>query len=64
MQPQQGTEGHAQPAPSTDISTDTPIGAALAATEDLESVPVAEHVARFEGVHAALSDALTTIDGE
>jgi hypothetical protein len=37
---------------------------ALAATEDLASVPVAEHVARFEAVHGALSDALSTIDGE
>jgi len=37
---------------------------ALAATEDLASVPVAEHVARFEAVHGALSDALSSIDGE
>lgn len=37
---------------------------ALAATEDLASVPVAEHVARFEAVHRALSDALSSIDGQ
>jgi len=37
---------------------------ALAATEDLASVPVSEHVARFEAVHSALSDALSTIDKE
>ena len=36
----------------------------LAATEDLASVPVAEHVARFEAVHGALSDALSSIDGQ
>jgi hypothetical protein len=38
------------------------VSEALAATEDLASVPVAEHVARFEAVHSALSDALSTID--
>jgi hypothetical protein len=37
---------------------------ALAATEHLASVPLAEHVARFEAVHGALSDALSTIDKE
>jgi hypothetical protein len=37
---------------------------ALAGTDDLESVPVAEHVARFEAVHGALAGALSTIDEE
>lgn len=53
MEPQPGSEQLAQAA-----------GDALAATEDLASVPLAEHVARFEAVHSALSDALSTIDKE
>jgi hypothetical protein len=40
------------------------IDGALAGTEDLTDVPVAEHVARFEAVRGALSDALTSIDEE
>lgn len=36
---------------------------AVAATEGLDDVPVAEHVARFDDVHRALSDALSAIDG-
>jgi hypothetical protein len=35
---------------------------ALARTDDLESVPVAEHVARFETVHGALANALSAIE--
>lgn len=54
MQPQPGAGQHAQ-----DVIDD-----ALGTTEDLEHVPVAEHVARFEAVHGALSEALSTIDGE
>ena len=56
MEPQQGSEQHAQAAADA--------LAAVVVTEDLESVPVAEHVARFEAVHGALSDALSTIDGQ
>ena len=48
----------AEPAASPEIDH------ALAGTVDLESVPVTEHVARFEAVHAALADALSAIDGE
>ena len=36
---------------------------AMARTEDLDEVPVAEHVARFDAVHQALADALSSIDG-
>lgn len=54
MQPQRGAGQQSQAA----------IDDALSATEDLEPVPVAEHVARFEAVHGALSDALSTIDEE
>ena len=36
---------------------------AVAGTEGLDDVPVAEHVARFDAVHRALSDALSAIDG-
>lgn len=35
---------------------------AVAGTSDIETLPVAEHVARFEAVHGALSDALSSID--
>lgn len=34
----------------------------LAALDDLEHVPLGEHVARFDEVHRALSEALSTID--
>lgn len=54
MQPQQGAGQHSQAA----------IDDAVSATEDLDPVPVTEHVARFEAVHGALSDALSTIDEE
>jgi len=37
---------------------------ALGATDDLESVPVPEHIAKFEAVHGALCDALSSIDEE
>jgi hypothetical protein len=36
---------------------------AVARTADLDGVPVAEHVARFDAVHRALTDALSAIDG-
>lgn len=35
---------------------------AVAGTSDIETLPVAGHVARFEAVHGALSDALNSID--
>ncbi|MFB9908322.1 hypothetical protein [Allokutzneria oryzae] len=38
------------------------IDAALVGIDDLEAVPLAEHVGRFDAVHAALTDALSAID--
>ncbi|GDY33614.1 hypothetical protein [Gandjariella thermophila] len=35
---------------------------AVAGLEELAELPVAEHVARFDAVHAALAQALSTID--
>ncbi len=35
---------------------------AVAQTEALDEVPLAEHVARFDAVHGALNDALSRID--
>lgn len=36
---------------------------ALTALDDLDALPVAEHVARFDAVHEAATRALSTIDG-
>jgi hypothetical protein len=38
------------------------IDAAVAGTDALEQIPLAEHVARFDVVHVALNDALSRID--
>ena len=38
------------------------IDAAVAGTDALEDVPLAEHVGRFDAVHVALNDALSRID--
>ena len=38
------------------------IDAAMAGLGELDALPVAEHVARFDAVHSALSDALSAID--
>jgi hypothetical protein len=38
------------------------VGSAMAALEGLEGRPTATHVAAFEQVHAALTDALSAID--
>lgn len=46
-----------------DSDLDPVVADAIAATADLEGVPLAEHVARFDAVHRALSDALSAIDG-
>lgn len=40
-----------------------PVGAAMAGIADLDGVPLAEHVARFDSVHRTLADALSAIDG-
>jgi hypothetical protein len=38
------------------------IDAAVAGTDALEEIPLAEHVARFDAVHGALNEALSRID--
>jgi hypothetical protein len=38
------------------------VDAAVAGTDALEEIPLAEHVARFDAVHVALNDALSRID--
>jgi hypothetical protein len=38
------------------------IDAAMAGLSELDALPVTEHVARFDAVHSALSDALSSID--
>lgn len=40
-----------------------PLTRALAALDDLDALPVAEHVARFEAVHEEATRTLSTIDG-
>jgi hypothetical protein len=45
---------------TTDIDSD--IDEAIAGTENLDAVPLTEHVARFDAVHTALNEALTSID--
>ncbi|MGH3813699.1 MAG: hypothetical protein ACRDUV_14810 [Pseudonocardiaceae bacterium] len=46
-----------QPSPS-----DTGITAALTGLQDLDELPTADHVARFNAVHDALTAALSGID--
>jgi hypothetical protein len=38
------------------------IDAVMAGLVELDALPVDEHVARFDAVHSALSDALSSID--
>ncbi|NYI92679.1 hypothetical protein HNR02_006054 [Amycolatopsis endophytica] len=38
------------------------IDRAMAALDDLEQVPLAEHVERFDAVHSELTTALSSID--
>ena len=38
------------------------IDQAIAGTENLDAVPLTEHVGRFDTVHVALNEALTSID--
>lgn len=42
--------------------SDAGIADALAGLQDLEELPVAEHVARFAAVHESLTTALSSID--
>jgi hypothetical protein len=48
--------------PEEPTAVDEDIDEALAGTESLDRVPLAEHVARFDAVHTALNDALSRID--
>ena len=41
---------------------DTRIATALDGLQDLDELPVADHVARFNAVHEALTAALSSID--
>jgi hypothetical protein len=46
---------------TADVDT-TDIDQAIAGTENLDAVPLTEHVARFDAVHVSLNEALTSID--
>ncbi|WP_198943038.1 hypothetical protein [Actinophytocola xanthii] len=48
--------------PQEQQAGDPAIDDALARTESLDGVPLAEHVGRFDAVHGALNDALSRID--
>ncbi|WP_018685905.1 hypothetical protein [Actinokineospora enzanensis] len=50
------------PGPPREPARDEAIAAAVAGLDGLDEVPVAEHVARFDEVHVALTAALATID--
>ncbi|MBV9143827.1 MAG: hypothetical protein JO115_23400 [Pseudonocardiales bacterium] len=52
------TEMTAQPPPPTHAG----ITAALAVLQDLDELPTADHVARFNAVHNSLTAALSSID--
>ncbi|HWC84236.1 MAG TPA: hypothetical protein VG756_30135 [Pseudonocardiaceae bacterium] len=47
------------PDPATVIDR---VRAAADGVAELDDLPVAEHVARFDAVHAALTDALSSVD--
>lgn len=59
MTPEQ--QGH-EAEPTDDALAGT-LTRALVALDDLHTLPVTEHVARFEAVHQAAIRALSTIDG-
>ncbi|MGX7828917.1 hypothetical protein ACTG9Q_27900 [Actinokineospora sp. 24-640] len=50
------------PRPGPQPTHDEAIDAALTGLVGLDAVPVAEHVARFDAVHVALTAALAGID--
>jgi hypothetical protein len=50
-------------APHTSGSPTATIDYAVARLAELDTLDVAEHPARFEAVHATLTDALSAIDG-
>jgi len=68
-QPTYGQPSHGQASvdqnPNPDLSGDAALQAAdeaVAALEGLAELPVTEHVARFDLAHAALTEALASID--
>lgn len=53
-----------RPTPAADeVPSADPVAEAVAGLDALGSVPTAAHVAAFERVHLALTDALAAIDG-
>jgi hypothetical protein len=46
-----------------DEDLDPAVERAVAGIAELDEVPVAEHVERFDDVHRALTEALSAIDG-
>ena len=59
MTPEQ--QGH-EAEPTDDALAGT-LTTALAGLDDLDALPVTEHVARFDAVHEAAAHALSMIDG-
>ncbi|WP_170108438.1 hypothetical protein [Actinophytocola xinjiangensis] len=53
---------HPQAPTAGDEALTDALADALAGTESLDHVPLADHVARFDTVHTALNDALSRID--
>ena len=53
-------EEEAQPGPPAVVGA---LAASAAALEDLDGLPVTEHVARYDALHGELSEALAAIDG-
>ena len=50
------------PRPGPPSTATDQIDGALAGLDGLSDLPVAEHVARFDAVHSALTNALSSID--
>ncbi|WP_341771354.1 hypothetical protein [Amycolatopsis granulosa] len=50
------------PAPAVPADPSAGIEEAMAALDDLDRVPLGEHVDRFDAVHSALTSALSSID--
>ncbi len=59
---QQGYEAEPTGSALTGALTEA-LSRALAALDDLDALPVAEHVARFKAVHEEATRTLSTIDG-
>lgn len=55
-------EGGSAAGVSTPAAVDD-LAAAVAALGELDGLPVAEHVARYDALHGELSEALAAIDG-